>query len=52
MCQNISSGKDSPGFEPVDFVKYDCVHTPLNGKHLPILIFGNVTINQNNMKRL
>lgn len=52
MCHNISSGKDTSGFSPLDFVKYDCIYTPLNDTHRPILIYGNVTINQRTMKRL
>ena len=28
MCQNISAGKESVGYDPRDFLKYDCVYTP------------------------
>lgn len=52
MCQNISSGKDTSGFSPADFVKYDCIYTPLNEVHRPILVYGNITINQRTLKRL
>jgi len=26
MCYNIGNAKENVGFEPYDFVKYDCVH--------------------------
>jgi hypothetical protein len=52
MCQNISAGKEIPGFSPADFAKYDCVYTPVGDQLKPTLIYGNVTVNLNTVKRL
>jgi hypothetical protein len=52
MCHNISAGKETPGFTPTDFAKYDCVYTPVGDQLRPTLIYGNVTVNLNTVKRL
>jgi hypothetical protein len=52
MCQNISAGKENVGYEPYDFVKYDCVYTPPLHPNKPSLIFGNVTLNNKTITRL
>lgn len=52
MCENITSGKESLGFEPQDFFKYDAVYTAIDMPLKPLLVFGGVTINQRNMGRL
>jgi hypothetical protein len=52
MCQNISAGKESLGFQIGDFLKYDCVYTPSSEQLKPTLLFGNITLNTSTAKRL
>jgi hypothetical protein len=52
MCHNISAGKESIGYEPSDFIKYDCVYTPDSEQLRATLIFGNVTINNKSVERI
>lgn len=52
MCQNITSGKETPGFASQDFLKYDCVYTSSIDQFKPTLIFGNVTLNLKTADRL
>jgi hypothetical protein len=52
MCHNISAAKENLGYEPQDFVKYDCVYTPMDQRLRPTLIFGNVTVNNKTVERI